>query len=147
MILQEEHMGIRRTEEFRNEAMTKLLSRLKRSSSAEDDKHLNLVSNKTLYRIFSNSSWKQHGRFYGGWWHNIPKEYREHISINGEPAVELDYSSFHLRMLYHLCSLEMVGDPYLSIGDLDRDHGKTPVNMIINSYQKHVSIDKTQSTY
>ena len=128
-------MGIRRTEEFRNEAMTKLLSRLKRSSSAEDDKHLNLVSNKTLYRIFSNSSWKQHGRFYGGWWQNIPKEYREHISINGVPAVELDYLSFHPRMLYHLCGLEMVGYPYVGIGNLDRDHGKTLVNMIINSYQ------------
>jgi hypothetical protein len=115
------------------EEMTKLLSRLKRSSSAEEDKHLNLVSNKTLYRIFSNSSWKQHGRFYGGWWQNIPKEYREHISINGEPAVELDYSSFHLRMLYHLCSLEMVGDPYVGIGNLDRDHGKTLVNIIINA--------------
>ena len=60
-----------------DEAMEKLLSRLKRSSSKEDDKHLSLFSNQTLYRIFSNSSWKQHGRFYGGWWQNIPTSCQE----------------------------------------------------------------------
>jgi hypothetical protein len=29
--------------------------------------------------------------------------------------------------------LEMVGDPYVGIGNLDRDHGKTLVNIIINA--------------
>ena len=126
-----------------DEAMEELLSRLKRSSSKEDDKHLSLFSNQTLYRIFSNSSWKQHGRFYGGWWQNIPKEYRQDIRINGDLTVELDYSSFHPRMLYDLCGCEMAGDPYVGIGDLDRKHGKALVHMIINA----VDEDKANEAY
>ena len=116
-----------------DEAMEELLSRLKRSSSEEDDKHLNLYFHKTLYRIFSNSSWRQHGRFYGGWWQNIPKEYRQDITINDDHVVELDYSSFHPRMLYDLAGLDLTEDPYVGIGDLDRDHGKSLFNMIINA--------------
>lgn len=126
-----------------DQAEVELLSRLKRSTSEEDDKHLNLYFHKTLYRIFSNSSWKQHGRFYGGWWQNIPKEYRQDITINDDHVVELDYSSFHPRMLYHLSGLELTEDPYVGIGDLDRKHGKALLNMIINA----VDEDKANEAY
>ena len=116
-----------------DEAMDDLLHQLRRSNTEEDVKHLSLFTNKTLYRIFSNSSWKQHGRFYGVWWQNIPKEYRQHLSINGDITVELDFSSFHPRMVYHLSGTEMVGHPYEGIDDLDRKHGKVLVNIMINA--------------
>ena len=40
------------------------------------------------------------GRFYGGWWQNIPKEYRHHLAVNGKKMVELDYSNQHPSILY-----------------------------------------------
>ena len=53
-----------------------------------------------VYRVFNNRSWKQGGRFYGGFWQHIPRQYRRHIRIDGEPTVEVDYSSHHPVLLY-----------------------------------------------
>ena len=53
-----------------------------------------------VYRVFNNRSWKQGGRFYGGFWQRIPSEYRRHIRIDGHPTVEVDYSSHHPVLLY-----------------------------------------------
>jgi len=39
-------------------------------------------SQRTLVRIFSNGSFKQGGRFYRGWWQNVPSEYRKYITID-----------------------------------------------------------------
>jgi restriction system protein len=36
--------------------------------------------NKFVRRIFNNSSWNEGGRYYGGWWQRIPKEWREKIA-------------------------------------------------------------------
>lgn len=55
-----------------------------------------------LYRIFNNSSFEQGGRFYGGIWQCIKSDERPLLTINGEPTVELDYSSLHITALYHL---------------------------------------------
>ena len=35
------------------------------------------LSKRTLVRIFSNGSFKEGGRFYRGWWQNVPSEYRK----------------------------------------------------------------------
>ena len=53
-----------------------------------------------LKRVFSRGSMERGGRFYGGWWQFIPSEYREYITINGLPTVEIDYSELHPRLLY-----------------------------------------------
>ena len=34
------------------------------------------LTKRTLARIFSNNSFKEGGRFYRGWWQNVPSEYR-----------------------------------------------------------------------
>lgn len=66
-----------------------------------------------LRRIFSRDSMKLGGRFYGGWWQFIPKNYRVHITINYLPTVEVDYSGLHPYMMYHLEGLEPPkGDMY-----------------------------------
>ena len=66
-----------------------------------------------LHRTFNNSSWEQGGRFYGGWWQRIPREYREFIKINDKDVVELDYSGLHVNMLYAMEKLPMPeGDVY-----------------------------------
>lgn len=65
-----------------------------------------------LHRVFNNSSFEEGGRFYGGWWQEMPKEIRKHITIDGEKTVEMDYSGMHLRMLYAKKGLGYIGDPY-----------------------------------
>ncbi|XPV75963.1 MAG: hypothetical protein ACNI27_15195 [Desulfovibrio sp.] len=53
-----------------------------------------------LVRVFNNSSFRQGGRFYCGWWQGIGKEVRSQILIDGQPTVEKDYCSLHPSMLY-----------------------------------------------
>jgi len=66
-----------------------------------------------LHRVFNNSNFGEGGRFYGGWWQEMPKEIRKHITVDGEKTVELDYSAMHLRMLYAKEGIDYIGDPYV----------------------------------
>jgi hypothetical protein len=54
---------------------------------------------KYVRRIFSRGDWEANGRFYGGFWQQLGGEYRQHIRINGNTTVELDYSSLHPNIL------------------------------------------------
>lgn len=55
---------------------------------------------KLVRRVFNRSSWEKGGRFYGGWWQNCPKLWRERIFMNDQPTIEEDYSGLHIIMLY-----------------------------------------------
>lgn len=59
---------------------------------------------QTMQRIFADTL-KLGGRWYGGWWQNIPKRARGDLLINGEPVVEHDYSACQLRLMYGLLGL------------------------------------------
>ena len=59
-------------------------------------------TNKTLFRVFNNGSFKQGGRFYGHWIQNIPREYRKRLRMDGEETVELDFAGVHINILYRL---------------------------------------------
>jgi hypothetical protein len=77
---------------------------------------LNFVINgKKLHRVFNEKSFDQGGRFYGGLYQFIPKEFRKDILINGEPTVELDYAAHHVRIPYHLEGVDYREDPYLAL--------------------------------
>ena len=119
--------------ELNDEHLSGLRKRLQSADFDNDEKYLSMFTNELLYRIFSAGSFKKHGKFYGPFWQNIPKEYRQHLSINEDITVELDFSSFHPRMIHHLSGIGMFGDPYENIGDLDRDRGKKIFNMMINA--------------
>ena len=58
-------------------------------------------SQRTLVRIFSNGSFKQGGRFYRGWWQNVPSEYRKYITIDEKRTAEFDFSQLNPHLLYH----------------------------------------------
>lgn len=64
-------------------------------------------SKRTLVRIFSDPSFKHGGRFYRGWWQNIPSEYRKYLTIDTKPTVELDYSQLNPNILYALAGKEL----------------------------------------
>lgn len=65
-----------------------------------------------LQRIYNNYSMEQGGRFYGGWWQNMKSEQRKTIRIDGNETIELDYSGFMPRALYHNLNIDYQDDPY-----------------------------------
>ncbi len=67
-----------------------------------------------LRRIFARGQMNLGGRFYGGWWQNIPKNYRRYITINGCQTIEVDFSTLHPTLLF----LENKLDPPVDFYDL-----------------------------
>jgi hypothetical protein len=86
-----------------------------------------------LKRIFNNDSFEQGGRFYGGWWQSLPKEYRGFITINGKPTIELDYKGMHMKIMYAAEGIQNSEDETYIYGELDRDDVKKAILTAINS--------------
>lgn len=87
-----------------------------------------------LTRIFK-TNWASGGRLYGGFWQNLGKRYRRHLTIDGLPTVELDYGRLHPTLLYAQAGLALEVDPYLPDG-FDpglRDLGKGTFGRFLNS--------------
>ena len=66
------------------------------------------LTKKMLYRIFSNNDFGQGGRFYRGWWQNVPSEYRQFITIDSKRTQEYDFSQLGPNMIYSLYNLYRV---------------------------------------
>lgn len=80
------------------------------------------LSNKRVKRIFNKSTFNLGGRFYGGWWQNIPSKLREKIIINTDYTVEIDYSGLHIYLLYALKGINFADldmEPYIYSKDND----------------------------
>ncbi len=91
----------------------KELDRLNAELKRDTQKGAVDFTQKRLRRVFNNGSFKQGGRFYSGWWQNVPKEYRKYIRINDKDVVECDYSGLHINMLYAKEGLPLPEeDPY-----------------------------------
>jgi hypothetical protein len=61
-----------------------------------------IFTHTALRRVFSRGSLEKGGRFYGGWWQSLPREYRPYLTINGMATGEVDFSELHPRLLYLL---------------------------------------------
>lgn len=111
---------------------------LKRDKGREEEAAHFDLSRRQLYRVFNNSSWKDGGRFYGGWWQSIPKELRRYVTIDGKRTVEADYSGLHAAMLFAMAGLDVPEDPYARCfpsdtkGDL-RSIVKITFNALLNA--------------
>ena len=84
-----------------------------------------------IHRVFTET-FKLGGRFYGGAWQSLTKELRKFIKINTQPTVELDYSGFHIRMLYHIENINNVEDVY-ACGQAPRELYKIATLVLVNS--------------
>ena len=92
---------------------------IERKSKARSHSKLQRVPvnqhNKFCYRVF-NGNFKTGGRVYGGWWQQVGKQYRQKILINGKPTVEVDFSGWHIALLYLKKGIEFDwsrdNDPY-----------------------------------
>ena len=94
---------------------------------------------KFVRRIFYRGRWYFGGRFHGGWWQQIGKEWRKQIYINDDSTVEQDYSGLHINLLYALVGQAQPDDTYdlnpISFIDLDdqRNLVKSLALVTINS--------------
>jgi hypothetical protein len=105
---------------------------------------LEIPDEELSYRVFNDPELFTGGRFYGGWWQNIPREYRRYMIVNGKQMVELDYSNQHPSILYAQASVSRPDDCYsdviklhnlpqgLTSNDL-RDMVKAAFNAMLNS--------------
>ena len=65
------------------------------------------LTKRTLVRIFTNNSFEEGGRFYRGWWQNVPSEYRPFITIDSKATSEHDYSQLNPNMIYSVYNKEL----------------------------------------
>ena len=59
--------------------LLKEIAQRRRRSKTEEERQKNEpinLSKRTLRRVFNRGSFQMGGRFYGGWWQNIPSAYR-----------------------------------------------------------------------
>ena len=121
-----------------------LISLQKRlADDPETDKVLRF-DRRSVYRVFNDASFSMGGRFYGGWWQNVPRKYRKQIIFNGKPTVELDYSNQHPTILYAWEGVTRPADCYSNVIRLNylpegttrkdlRDMVKAAFNAMLNS--------------
>jgi hypothetical protein len=125
-----------------DEQERELLLRLRKRDDPAEDKFLDFTKAR-LSRIFNNASFEQGGRFYGGWWQQIPGDYRVHITINGKRTVQLDFSGMHFAIMYADMGMDLpMDDPYSldGYGGHLRVHIKKAFNIIINCASRKAAI-------
>ena len=116
----------------------KVLNQRMAASAQEDEDYADRIryQNKYLYRVF-NEDFESGGRFYGGFWQQLPSEYRSRLIIDGFYTAEMDYSSIHFAMLYNYegYNKEDFKDPYTLKTEDDelRKAIKTTMNIMLNT--------------
>jgi hypothetical protein len=78
--------------------------------------HLNFdLTKRKMRRIFNEKSFKRGGRFYGGFWMELPSKLRLRLIIDMQKVVEIDYSGIHIHLLYNKVGIDYGAtgqDPY-----------------------------------
>ena len=70
------------------------------------------------------------GRFYSSI-QNMKSEARKYLRFDGDPVIEIDYSSIHPTMIYDFEGLNLDGDPY-TIEGYPRKDIKVAFNIMLN---------------
>ena len=121
----------------------------------DDDKEPVDLTHKILVRIFTNNSFKEGGRFYRGWWQNVPSEYRPFITIDSKATSEHDYSQLNPNMIYSLYNHELGSEDAYSrvLGPEHRDVIKQAFNAMfqakteLKNKPNNINIDKIEMTW
>lgn len=73
------------------------------------------LTKKKMRRIFNNGSFTQGGRFYGGFWMEMPSQLRLRLIIDLQKVVEVDFGGIHIHLLYNAVGIDYGAykrDPY-----------------------------------
>lgn len=89
----------------------------------------------SCHRVFNDWDLTKGGRFYGPSYQHVSKKSRANILIAGLPTVEIDYSTYHLGMLYNMENLSIPDSAYELYGDnpLLKEAVKYMFNIFLNS--------------
>ena len=111
------------------------VSELQERLLLDNDKQPIDLTHKVLVRIFTNNSFKEGGRFYRGWWQNVPKEYRQFITIDSKKVTEYDFSQMNPNMIYDRYNHELGSeDAYTRVAGPDhRDIVKQAFNAMFQA--------------
>ncbi len=95
-----------------------------------------------LYRVFNNGKFDEGGRYYGAEYQSLNGAERAQILINNNKTREVDYSAYHIRMLYHREGIDYKGDPYCAVTEIKelRTPIKKMVQMMINAKTQYIAI-------
>ena len=117
------------------------VSELQERLLLDNDKQPIDLTHKVLVRIFTNNSFKEGGRFYRGWWQNVPSEYRPYITIDSKATSEHDYSQLNPNMIYSVYNKELGSeDAYSRVaGEENRDVVKQAFNAM---FQASTTLDR-----
>ena len=114
-------------------------------------------SRKWLYRVF-NESFAKGGRFYGGFWQEIPSAYRSRLTIDHCITYEVDFSSLHPAILYLREGYKRDDflDPYQLTKDVGlksfdavkdvRDAIKVAMNIMFNTTNPYAALGAIEAT-
>ena len=122
---------------------------------SDSDKEPIDLTKKVLVRIFINNSFGEGGRFYRGWWQNVPSESRPFITINTKSTQEHDYSQLNPNMIYSLYNHELGSEDAYSrvLGPEHRDVVKEAFNAMfqtdkpLDSKPRGINIDEIGMTW
>jgi hypothetical protein len=95
----------------------------------------------TVKRVFNGEAG---GRFYGGFWQNMPKVDRLKLMLEDSPVVELDYRAIHPTIAYAFQGIEITEDPYL-IDGCKRDDVKQAFLVLFNCRDRRHAINTIRS--
>jgi len=94
--------------------------------------------NARLYRVFNNGTFNHGGRYYGGWWQLEGKHARKHITIDGLPTAEADFTGLHAAILFSEFGITIPDDPYALVPGVKgnailRQHAKITFVALLNA--------------
>jgi len=103
------------------------------------------IHRKYLHRVF-NFDFNHGGRFFGSDWQQLKSSKRQHIKIDNNAVVELDFKSLHPAMLYALKGIQLEDDAYKLKGYSPkiRDFLKTVMLIRINTENDEHAIKAIQ---
>jgi uncharacterized protein YbdZ (MbtH family) len=103
---------------------------------------------RPVHKAIFTDDWDKHGRLYTGRYghQSLRKIERKTIQFLGFPAVELDFSGLHTRILYHLKQIDFQEDPYKLWGKkttpAQRHIAKTLLNVALNAPSREATINR-----
>lgn len=106
--------------------------------SCQPNKHGRLPDPSLIFyhRNFTNRSFDSGGRLSGPFWHYLRKtDRRQHLRLNGEPTMEVDFTSMGVSQAYALKRLKAPEKAY-EINDWPRDSLKIITNALL-FHQRH----------
>ncbi|MBB3917047.1 hypothetical protein [Rhizobium fabae] len=75
----------------------------------------------------------RHGRLYGGFWEDLPKEQRHLLTIDGEPVVDLDFASMFIQLAYCRRGLQPPSGDLYAIPGLE-EHRKAVKSLMVSLF-------------